>query len=207
MGNSRRFVVRVATGAVFAITAFARSASASNDQPADGHMHVADPAKDPHVTLDLGMGGARYGEALGEDWGIGRAYRVRVGLQLDPVLGFDVGYFGAKHSASVGMTALATSFDVSMRLSLPLPVVRPFITAGMGTARVTLHDDLANLYRAVPRFGFEVPLAAGVEIKLSPELGFQIVGNQVLVFAGGVSDPRIGRTHLMGLTGGFRIYF
>jgi hypothetical protein len=191
------------------LSVFALVITASSEARAGGEtsLHVADPTRQPKVTIDVGLGGAKYGESLGEAWGVGPAYRIRAGLQLDEWFAIDAGYFGAKHIAGPGMTALATTFDVSLRVSLPIPGIRPFVTVGMGTARVTLRDDVAGVYRAAPRFAFEVPLGAGVEFRVHPQLGFQIAGTETLAFAGGLGNTKLGRTHLTGLTFGARIYF
>jgi hypothetical protein len=188
-----------ALAAVGACATLAMPARAGEEAPSSDGVRV---------TLDAGLGAARYGGGLGEDWGIGKAFKVRAGLAFNSVLGLDAGYFGARHSPAPGERASTNALDVALRLTLPTPVLRPFVSAGVGAYTVTLRDELSGSQRVGPRFATEVPLTGGIELGIADKLSLELEGSERLLFAGGLGTVTTSHpSHLRALTLSARISF
>jgi hypothetical protein len=109
----------------------------------------------------------------------------------------------------VGGLSLGSSsallYDAALRLSLPMPGIRPFVQAGAGAMRQEI--DVAGVATHGTNFAYN--LGAGVEVPIAPRLGLQLMAKDYI----GKFDAREAtsvnldaeRTHNWALSAGVRL--
>jgi hypothetical protein len=70
----------------------------------------------------------------------------------------------------------ALLYDAAVRLSLPVPVLRPFVQAGAGAMRQEI--DVAGIATHGTNFAYN--LGAGVEVPIAPRLGLQLMAKDYI---------------------------
>jgi hypothetical protein len=157
----------------------------------------------PSAGADLGV--ATYTGAFGRDTGVGPTYGVRAGADLHRVLRVHAHWQGASHSVTGGATVAMTSVALEITLAPPIGAASPFLTAGAGWYE-TFVENPRGPDLDTPA-ALMIPLAAGVEARLSRRLAVSAELGTRLLFARELDEPEPALTQSMYTSLGARVVF
>lgn len=139
--------------------------------PYAGYMRFGNLVDGPLGTTVGGAGGPVYGAEATLGLVPGLALVGNVGYASSDL---DVG-LPVVGGLSVGKSS-ALIYDAALRLSLPVPAIRPFVQAGAGAMRQEI--DLAGVATHGTNFAYN--LGAGLELPIGPKLGLQLMAKDYI---------------------------
>ena len=161
----------------------------------------------PRLTAAVGMGAGQYWRgAAGDDWGAGPAWQARLGAQLHPIIGAELRYVGAEHSAGAGLDVDFAAYSLNVRVAIPLRV-RPYLALGAGWYTLEVEEADGDAL-ASPDPALQVPMGLGVEVPVIDRISLEAeVEHRFLASQGAQIEFDPGAMHLWSAGFGARAYF